>query len=1089
MTRPSLRRTLPLTALAVCLVGGVLATPARAAGPPPTSPADSPLVRSAGAIPIPSGSRVVGTVPADSTVTVSVTLAPRDPAQLQADATAVSTPGSPRYRQFLAPGRFGARYGATPATIAAVGSWLKKRGLSPGPVAPDGLSIAVRASAAALSAAFGVSLERVRLPSGRLVTAPSADPLVPKSLLPEVVGVSGLDTVATPVGHARTAASSSAAPSPAALQPHGAPGTCPNAVAQSSSNGPYTVQQLATAYSVGPFWAEGRFGQGTSVGIYELEPFAASDINAFESCYGIGAAVSNVNVDGGAGAGSGSGESALDIEAVVGFAPSTSVIVYTGPNGGSGPNDTYAAAINADAVQVISTSWGECEALMLASDVSAETNLFMQAALQGQSIFAAAGDNGSKDCADFNGNGNQSLAVDDPADNPWVTGVGGTHLIAPGPAPTEAVWNNSQGAGGGGVSSVWTMPAWQTGSGVQNHFTSATACGRSAGVGTTSCREVPDVSIDAQPSTGYIIYIQGWTVEGGTSDGSPMWAGITALIDGASGTLAAHGGFGLLNPTLYQLGATTTHSAYFNDVTFGNNDWQASNGGKYPATTYGLLDSFSFPGGYDMASGLGSPVAANIVCGFEVDTGCPSVTNVSPPVGTRFGGTVVTISGTSLSTVTGVEFGTTAATGVSYNAGPGTVTATAPAGVPGAVVDVTVVTGRGTTSTVTADHFTYQGPAVTGLSVSAGPLSGGTAVTVTGSGFTGATVVSFGATPAAFTVDSDTSISATSPAQGAGTVHVTVTAPPNGTSPAGPADQFGYDPRPVVTGLSVASGTVRGGTPVTVTGSGLTATTTVRFGTTPVAFVVVSDSQMRVTAPAHPAGPATVDVVVTSPGGSSPTGVADHWTWTLPPPGYWMVASDGGIFAFAGAGFHGSMGGQPLNQPIAGMAATADDAGYWLVASDGGIFAFGDAGFHGSMGGHPLSKPIVGMAATADGAGYWLVASDGGMFAFGDAGFHGSMGGQPLSKPIVAMAATASGAGYWLVASDGGIFAFGDAGFHGSMGGQPLSKPIVAMAATALGTGYWLVASDGGIFAFNAPFEGSMGGQPLNRPIEAMAPT
>ena len=213
-------------------------------------------------------------------------------------------------------------------------------------------------------------------------------------------------------------------------------------------------------------------------------------------------------------------------------------------------------------------------------------------------------------------------------------------------------------------------------------------------------------------------------------------------------------------------------------------------------------------------------------------------------------------------------------------------------------------------------------------------------------------------------------------------------------------------------------------------------------------------------------------------------------SWWPQPGGYWEVASDGGLFAFGDAAFQGSMGGQPLNKPIVGMAATADGLGYWEVASDGGLFAFGDAAFQGSMGGQPLNKPIVGMAATADGLGYWEVASDGGLFAFGDAAFHGSMGGQPLNKPIVGMAATADGLGYWEVASDGGLFAFGDAAFHGSMGGQPLNKPIVGMAATADGLGYWEVASDGGLFAFgDAAFHGSMGGQPLNKPIVGMAAT
>ncbi len=121
-------------------------------------------------------------------------------------------------------------------------------------------------------------------------------------------------------------------------------------------------------------------------------------------------------------------------------------------------------------------------------------------------------------------------------------------------------------------------------------------------------------------------------------------------------------------------------------------------------------------------------------------------------------------------------------------------------------------------------------------------------------------------------------------------------------------------------------------------------------------------------------------------------------------PGYWEVASDGGIFSYGGAQFYGSTGSLHLNAPIVGMAATPDDAGYWLLASDGGIFAFGDAIFYGSTGGMHLNAPIVAMSPTPDGGGYWLVASDGGIFAFGDATFYGSTGGLSLDKPIVGMA-------------------------------------------------------------------------------------
>ena len=207
-------------------------------------------------------------------------------------------------------------------------------------------------------------------------------------------------------------------------------------------------------------------------------------------------------------------------------------------------------------------------------------------------------------------------------------------------------------------------------------------------------------------------------------------------------------------------------------------------------------------------------------------------------------------------------------------------------------------------------------------------------------------------------------------------------------------------------------------------------------------------------------------------------------------PAYWLVASDGGIFAFGGSGFYGSTGAMTLNKPVVGMAASASKHGYWLVASDGGIFSFGDAQFYGSTGAMTLNKPVVGMAPTNDGAGYWLVASDGGIFSFGDAPFYGSMGGQPLNKPVVGMTATPDGGGYWLVASDGGIFAFGDAGYYGSTGAIVLNRPIVSMTPTADGKGYWFTASDGGIFAYgDAPYLGSLGGSVQARPIVSMAST
>ena len=186
-----------------------------------------------------------------------------------------------------------------------------------------------------------------------------------------------------------------------------------------------------------------------------------SDIDTFESCYGVSTTVNAMHVDGGPDAGPqpGSGEAALDIEMVVGMASGATVDVYEGPQNGSGPYDVYRAMVDDDADRVISTSWGQCEPQSGTAEILAENTLFEQAAAQGQTVTAAAGDEGSTDCFG-QGSDDLSLQVDDPASQPDVTSVGGTTLATL--APTESVWNSGlSGAGGGGISSVWTMPAWR----------------------------------------------------------------------------------------------------------------------------------------------------------------------------------------------------------------------------------------------------------------------------------------------------------------------------------------------------------------------------------------------------------------------------------------------------------------------------------------------------------------------------------------------------------------------------------------------------------------------------------------------------
>jgi ribosomal protein L24E len=133
-----------------------------------------------------------------------------------------------------------------------------------------------------------------------------------------------------------------------------------------------------------------------------------------------------------------------------------------------------------------------------------------------------------------------------------------------------------------------------------------------------------------------------------------------------------------------------------------------------------------------------------------------------------------------------------------------------------------------------------------------------------------------------------------------------------------------------------------------------------------------------------------------------------------------------------------------LNGPVLDSIPTPSGNGYYLVASDGGIFTFGDAEFRGSMGGIPLNAPVQSLVPDADGDGYWLVASDGGIFSFASA-FHGSMGGVRLNGPITGM--VRFGDGYLMVGTDGGIFTFTDKPFHGSLGASPPASPIVSVAA------------------------------------------
>jgi peptidase A4-like protein/IPT/TIG domain-containing protein len=340
-----------------------------------------------------------------------------------------------------------------------------------------------------------------------------------------------------------------------------------------------------------------------------------------------------------------------------------------------------------------------------------------------------------------------------------------------------------------------------------------------------------------------------------------------------------------------------------------------------------------------------------------------------------------------------------------------------------------------------------------------------------------------------------------------GTVPVYL-ASPTGAIISYPADfsgdsfsMFYGSPSPQVTSVNSNQGSTSGGTSVTIGGTFLTGVNSVDFGGVAVPFSVDPyNGTVTALSPPHAAG--TVDVTVTTAGGTSQRSSADQFTYVAPaqqsPPnpsaqhGYWLVGSDGGIFTFGSAQFFGSTGSLHLQRPVVGMVPTTDRGGYWLDASDGGIFAFGDSGFYGSIPGlglHPagsgspnsLNAPIVGMVPSADGHGYFMVAADGGVFAFGDATFAGSCPGiGGCSGAAVAVMPDASGGGYWLVTQTGNVYTFGNALYEGAPGN--VGSPVTSAVRTPDGNGYWVLLANGTVYAygdaanFGSP-AGQLGGQ------------
>ncbi|MHB1854681.1 MAG: protease pro-enzyme activation domain-containing protein, partial [Acidimicrobiales bacterium] len=513
-----------------------------------------------------------GAVPASQPLSLSVLVPSRDPAGLAALAQAVSQPGGRKRGAYLSESQFAERFGGDPGVISALRTRLRADGLAVTAEAADHLSLSVQAPAATVERAFGVSLGRERL-NGRLFFANTSPATVPAGS----DGVLGLDDLAL-AGRAR---------SPASPRNSSA---CPTA----GSGSAYLPSQIAQAYGLTSLYDNGFSGAGQTVASFELADYSDSDVTAYTACFGGNDAdVSRVLTDGGASIGSGTSEATADVENLLGLAPDLHIQVYEAPDSAQGIYDNYAAIISQDRAQVVATSWGQCEPLTTPAMVEGENTLFQEAAVQGQTVVAASGDSGSEDCYQAGVNPDPELAVDDPASQPYVTGVGGTSLVSASPRD-ETVWNASGGSGGGGISQDWAMPAYQQG--VVSSLSSGSPCGAGSG----DCREVPDVSASADANHGYYFYCEagdcagaGWASVGGTSLASPVWAALVAL----SNQTCPAGPAGFLNPTLYEVGGGAIATGATNDIVSGNNDLLGRYG-LYPATP-----------GYDMASGLGSPVA------------------------------------------------------------------------------------------------------------------------------------------------------------------------------------------------------------------------------------------------------------------------------------------------------------------------------------------------------------------------------------------------------------------------------------------------------------------------------------------------
>ena len=593
---------------------------------------------------------------AQATRTVTVALKLRDPAAAEAALKSVYDPASAQFHHFMTPEQFKTRFAPSEADVARVSTTLATYGLKV--TRASSTTLHATGSAAQLQHAFSTSLHTYEVAAhdqhaGYVYAGPSHPATLPAATASLVHGVFGLSDKPVFRPHVHQASTAVRGGVHAVADPQQAPLTA-------NAPGEYTVADFAQHYNVTPLYKQGIDGKGRTLGIATLASFTPSDAYAYWSAIGLHVnpnRISVVNVDGGPGApsdASGSIETTLDVEQSGGLAPGAKIIVYQAPNTTQGFIDLFATAIDANAADSISVSWGNWEWFntlenapvidpvsgATVSSLQALHELFVQAALQGQSMFSAAGDSGAYD---VNGGGQTppafslALSVDSPASDPAITAAGGTTL------PTNQVLTLANGGpsfpivvkheqvwswdyleplctylqqspidcgifpvgGGGGVSVEFRTP-WYQGPGLPGversqpgqsfiEYLPAPAVDYYDLPAHFAGRNVPDVSANADPFTGYQVYYTSdktgfgiATGYGGTSFVAPELNGVAILIDEY-----VNGRVGLLNGPLYNLARGTGYMGrhpILTAIRYGNNDFYYGSKGYNPGAGLGVID-------------------------------------------------------------------------------------------------------------------------------------------------------------------------------------------------------------------------------------------------------------------------------------------------------------------------------------------------------------------------------------------------------------------------------------------------------------------------------------------------------------------